>query len=98
VFVSASEHEGFCVPLLEAMHFGVPVVARPTTAVPETVGEAGLMVDDRDPLVMAAAVHRVLSDVPLRERLVAAGRERVDHFSLDRNRRRLLDVMAAHGC
>jgi glycosyltransferase involved in cell wall biosynthesis len=96
VFVSASEHEGFCVPLLEAMHFGLPVVARPATAVPETVGEAALLVEDRDPLVMATAVHRVLSDGALRERLVAAGRERVDHFSLDSNRRRLLDVVTAH--
>ena len=50
VFVSLSEHEGFCVPLVEAMHFGVPTVAFASTAVPETVGDATLLLADKDPL------------------------------------------------
>jgi glycosyltransferase involved in cell wall biosynthesis len=95
VFVCLSEHEGFCVPVLEAMHFGVPVVARATTALPETVGEAGLLVDDRDPVLVATAVHRVVTDIPLRDQLVAAGRERVEHFSEANTARRLLDVVRA---
>src|SRR5207245_1420426 len=72
VFVSLSEHEGFGVPLLEAMHFGVPVVALATSAVPETVGAAGLLLAERDPVVVAVAVHRVLSDAALSARLTAA--------------------------
>jgi L-malate glycosyltransferase len=94
VFVSLSEHEGFGVPLLEAMHFGVPVVALATSAVPETVGGAGLLLDDPDPVVMANAVHRVLSDTALRSRLVAAGREQVEEFSFDRTAKRTLEVLA----
>ena len=101
VFVSLSEHEGFCVPLLEAMHFGVPVVARGTTAVPETVGDAGLVLPEggagKDPVVVATAVRRVLTDTGLRARLVAAGRERVARYSLAETTRRFLDVLAAHG-
>lgn len=95
VFVSLSEHEGFCVPVVEAMHFGVPVVALGTTAVPETVADAGLLLDDADPLVVATAVDRVLTDRPLRDGLVAAGHRRVEHFSFANNRRRLLEAVAA---
>jgi len=101
VFVSMSEHEGFCVPLLEAMHFGVPVVARGTTAIPETVGDAGLLLPEgetgKDPVVVATAVHRVLTDAALREQLVAAGRARVAQYSLAETSRRFLEVLAADG-
>ena len=58
VFVCLSEHEGFCVPVLEAMELGVPVVAYAATAVPETVGDAGLLLDDKDPLTVAMAVDQ----------------------------------------
>lgn len=48
VFLCLSEHEGFCVPLLEAMHFRTPIVAHNCTAIPETVGSAGLVWDEND--------------------------------------------------
>jgi glycosyltransferase involved in cell wall biosynthesis len=101
VFVSLSEHEGFCVPLVEAMHFGVPTVAFASTAVPETVGDATLLLPDKDPLTVAVAVQRVLSDDVLRKALIEAGHRRVEHFSLVNNQRRLLEALepriAAHG-
>ncbi|MGY6500683.1 MAG: glycosyltransferase, partial [Acidimicrobiales bacterium] len=93
VFVCLSEHEGFCVPLLEAMFHETPVVAFAAAAVPETVGSAGLVVGDKSPVVVSSAVARVLGDVGLRERLVAAGRDRVEHFSLERGRVALLDAI-----
>jgi glycosyltransferase involved in cell wall biosynthesis len=99
VFVSLSRHEGFFVPVLEAMHFGVPVVARGAAAVPETVGGGGLVLPDDaadDPVVVASAVHRVLSDQALRERLVAAGHDRVEHFSAANVGRRFLEVIRDH--
>ena len=61
VFVVCSEHEGFCVPLLEAMHYRVPIVAYAATAVPETLGDAGLLLDVKDPCTVAAAVDRVVA-------------------------------------
>jgi L-malate glycosyltransferase len=90
VFVCLSEHEGFCVPILEAMELGVPVVAFASTAVPETVGEAGILLDEKDPLVVAQAVDMVVRPGPERERLVRAGRERASTFSLQANSRLLL--------
>ena len=86
VLVSASLHEGFCIPVVEAMHHGVPVVALAAAAVPETAGDAGLLVDSSDPAVLAAAVHSVFSDPALRARLVRAGRRRAAELSLERSR------------
>jgi glycosyltransferase involved in cell wall biosynthesis len=80
VFVCASEHEGFCVPVAEAMGHGIPVVAYAVTALPETVGQAGLLLPDKSPGVFAAAVGRVLDDDALSRSLAAAGRDRVAAF------------------
>jgi len=93
VFVCASEHEGFCVPLVEAMGHGTPVVAYGVTAVPETVGDAGLVLPDKDPLRFAAAVARVMDDGELRARLAGNAAGRVAQFSLDRSRAKFVDLV-----
>lgn len=83
-FVCLSEHEGFCVPLVEAMEAGVPVVAYRSSAVTETVASAGILLDDKDPLVVAAAVEALLSDDERRRAAVEAGRSRALEFSMSR--------------
>ncbi|HEX3947063.1 MAG TPA: glycosyltransferase family 4 protein [Acidimicrobiales bacterium] len=93
VFVCASDHEGFCVPLVEAMGHGVPVVANGVTAIPETVGQAGLVLPDKQPLRFAAAVDRVVRDQQLRRRLVAAAAERVASFSVAASTDRFVDLV-----
>ena len=67
-FIFLSGHEGFGVPLLEAMFYRVPIVARALTAVPETLGEAGIMVEEADPLKTAALLDRINTDPELREK------------------------------
>jgi glycosyltransferase involved in cell wall biosynthesis len=84
VFVVCSEHEGFLVPLLEAMHYGVPIVAYGAAAVPETLGDAGILLDRKDPFTVAAAVDRVLRDDGLRRALRSAGYARLQRFSFER--------------
>lgn len=71
VFLCASEHEGFCVPLLEAFHKGVPVVAYAATAVPETMDGAGVLFDEKDPALVASLINAVVSDAGMREAIVA---------------------------
>ena len=93
VFVCASDHEGFCVPLTEAMGHGIPIVAYGVTAVPETVGDAGLLLSDKSPLHFAAAVGRVLSDDTLRRRLTAAGLARAAGFNLPDSQRRFVSLV-----
>jgi glycosyltransferase involved in cell wall biosynthesis len=92
VFVCLSEHEGFCVPLLEAMHHRVPVVAYAAAAVPETLGGAGVLLADKSPLTVAAALHLLQADAGLRAALVAAGSARVAEFRLDRTRARYVEL------
>lgn len=89
-FVCASDHEGFCVPLVEAMGHGVPVVAHAAGAVPETLGTAGLLVATKQPVVFAATVARALHDVPLRRRLQAAAARRAADFDLGRSTERMV--------
>lgn len=66
VFVCMSEHEGFGVPIVEAMYFGKPIVAYRAAAVPETLGKAGLLLDSKEPELAAAAIDRILRDEALR--------------------------------
>lgn len=93
--VVLSEHEGFNTPLVEAMRHRLPIVAFRSAAVPETLGGGGLLLDDKSPGTVAAAVHRVVSDPSLRRGLVAAGQRRLADFDLARSRRRLVDSLAS---
>jgi glycosyltransferase involved in cell wall biosynthesis len=94
-FVCLSEHEGFCVPILEAMELGVPVVAYASAAVPETVGDAGVLLADKDPLAVACAVADLLGDAARGAALVKAGRARAAEFSLARTSADLLEKVTA---
>ncbi|MDE0268850.1 MAG: glycosyltransferase [Acidimicrobiaceae bacterium] len=80
VYVSASTHEGFCVPLLEAMSVGLPVVAVAAAAVPETTADAAVLLDSGKPLEIALAVNRLHVDESLRTRLVKRGFQRFRLF------------------
>ena len=92
-FVSLSEHEGFGVPLLEAMRSDLPVIAYDAAAVGETVDGAGVLLADRDLANAAEAVGLVLERTDLRERLVAAGRTRLEAFDPDRVAQRTREVL-----
>ena len=72
-FVLASEHEGFCVPVVEAMALQVPIVAYGTTAVPHTVGDAGLVWEEPDPFLLAQSIDAVVRDVDVRRQLTERG-------------------------
>ena len=78
-----SLHEGFGLPCLEAMASGVPVVAATRGALPDTCGDAAVLVEP-DPEAFAEALARVVRDEELRGRLVAAGLERAAAFTWSR--------------
>lgn len=80
VFVTASEHEGFCVPIVESMAMGIPVVAVGAAAVPETTSNAAELIDSADAYDLADAVARVHIDGAYRELLIKRGHERAEHF------------------
>lgn len=90
VFVTLSEHEGFCVPLLEAFAAVVPVVARRAGGMPEVGGDAVLWADDDDDLgVVAELIHLAASDDELRAELATRGRARLEEFAYERTAAKL---------
>ena len=83
--LSLSEHEGFCIPLLEAFHADLPVIARPCGGMPEVGGDAVLWVEDGDDIAVAAELlHLAVTDGELRAELVRRGRLRAQEFAPDR--------------
>jgi len=76
VFVAVSEHEGFCVPLVEAMSMEVPITAYGSSAIPETLGDAGIVWTERNPLLLVESVDLLLRDSSVRNALVKRGLRR----------------------
>jgi glycosyltransferase involved in cell wall biosynthesis len=78
---SMSEHEGFCVPLVEAMWFDIPVLAYKSSAVPETLGEAGVMFTSKEDLVMVAALAKIIArDESWRSKVIKIQRYKRNSF------------------
>lgn len=84
VFLCMSEHEGFCVPLVESMYFGVPVVAYNSTAIPYTLGDAGALLNKKDYMMAAELVYKVVNDAELKDKLISNGKKRLGYFSYER--------------
>ena len=93
VFLCLSAHEGFCIPVMEAFHQGVPVIARPAGAIPETTGDAALLVEDPDLAVVAELVHLAVTDADLRTKLRRRGEARVALYSPERVADRLREAV-----
>lgn len=95
VFVSMSDHEGFGVPLVESLWFGLPVIAHESSAVGETLGGAGIMIDKSDWLGAVDALHRLLvNGIPqnLRDRMNSRRLE----LSMDRSKQSLQELLDDH--
>lgn len=80
VFVCMSEHEGFCIPLLEAMIHDVPVLAYAAGAVEETLDGAGVLFREKNWHVIAEVMQRLIRDLSLRESVLATQRQRVARY------------------
>ena len=83
-YLCMSEHEGFCLPVLEAMFFGLPVAAFSGTALTETVGAGGVLFTEKRHSEIAELLINIKEDQQLREHLIAAGKKQVAQHSLER--------------
>jgi glycosyltransferase involved in cell wall biosynthesis len=81
IFLCQSEHEGFCVPLVEAMYFNVPVIAYDSTAIGGTLGGSGILMKEKDALLTAGMIDRLVRDSSLRKNVISAQQKRLKDFS-----------------
>jgi glycosyltransferase involved in cell wall biosynthesis len=93
-----SEHEGFCIPLIEAFHFGIPIVARPAGGMPEVAADAALWTGEEPDLAMVAELLGLaVRDGELRETLATRARARLEEFSPERTQAKLRAAVEAAG-
>jgi len=70
IFICMSEHEGFCVPLVEAMKFKVPIIAYDSCAVPDTLSDGGILVKNKNEKEIALLIETILSDNALKQKIL----------------------------
>ena len=80
VYVCPSEHEGYCLPLIEAMHMGVPVVARQAGGMPEALGQAGVIYNNTTPRELAELINMLLEDAALRNEVLESQQHRLNEI------------------
>jgi L-malate glycosyltransferase len=80
IFISMSEHEGFCVPLLESMYFNIPIIAYNSTAIPFTLSDAGILVNEKRYDEIAELINILINDETLRKRIIETQRLRLKDF------------------
>lgn len=91
LFLCMSEHEGFCVPLVEAMFFETPIVAYASTAIPGTLGGSGVLVETKEPEMVAEAMNHVMQDAEYRSEILKKQNERLKDFAYESIRGQILD-------
>lgn len=81
IFLCMSEHEGFCVPLVEAMYFGVPIIAFSSSAIPDTLAGCGILIKKKDPILIGMFIDRLVKDFKFRNHIIKKQNERLKDFS-----------------
>ena len=93
VFLSLSEHEGFFVPALEANYFELPIIAYDAGAVASTAGGSAVLLDNKEPAIVAETIHKMVSDQKLRSDLIEKGRNNYVRFDADHLGPKLLEIV-----
>ncbi len=86
IFLCMSEHEGFCVPLVEAMYFDVPIIAYDSSAIAGTLGGSGVLLKEKDPILTSMMIDRIVKDDKLRSSIIEGQRKRLSDFSYENMR------------
>jgi len=95
VFIILSEHEGFCVPLLESMYFDVPIIANNSSAIPYTLGNSGILINEKKPILIAEIINLLIDDRNFRERIVYQQRQRLKDFERDKIKEKLSSIITS---
>lgn len=94
VYLCMSEHEGFCLPIVEAMYFNLPVIAYSSSAIPQTVKHGGVLVNEKRPAEIAELIVEICQNMDLRNKLIQAGNSRVEELSYEKFEENVMRVFA----
>lgn len=97
IFLCMSEHEGFCIPLLEAQHFDVPVVAFNSTAIKGTLGNSGVLINEKNFAYIANLTDEIISNEGLKQVVLAAQRKNMGNYSLKNSQEKLEIILQKLG-
>lgn len=93
LFLCMSEHEGFCVPLIEAMYFNIPIIAYDSTAVGHTLGNAGILLKKKEPLEVAGMINYVIEHPEMRTEIAKQQQNRLKNFEHDQIEKQFLTYL-----
>ena len=93
LYLHMSDHEGFCAPILESFHIGIPVLACAAGAVPETMNGGGILLNNRNFLEIAALIDEVLHDRELRQRILDSQRRALEKYKIEKTGATLLEYL-----
>lgn len=95
IFLCMSEHEGFCIPLVEAMYFQIPVIALGGTGVTGTLGDGGILLERKNALEVAGLIDYIQRHPEIQKKLIEDGKKRLDYFSAERMEQLFMDYINA---
>jgi len=93
LFISMSEHEGFCIPIVESMKYSIPILAYNSTAVPYTLGSGGILFNEKNFQAVAEMMHKIMTDKSLQKELKKNQQEMMKRYSNQLNLNKLHDII-----
>jgi len=93
VFLCMSEHEGFCIPLIEAMYFGIPIIAYDDTGVRDTLNGAGFRLETKDCIIAAEMIDQVVSKKEIKKYLIDMQNKRLEEFSYELTKNKIISCL-----
>lgn len=93
LFLCMSEHEGFCIPIIEAMVFGLPIIAYDCAAVPDTLGDGGILVKEKNPIETAALLNYTLTHQELKEQMAENQKKILEKLQYEKLTQQLLGIL-----
>jgi len=93
VFLCMSEHEGFCVPLVEAMFFKIPVIAYHSSAIPDTLNGTGVLIEKKDMMQIAEEIHKIVSDSEYAAHIIDGEQKRLQDFKYETIKEQIINFL-----
>jgi len=93
IFLCMSEHEGFCVPLVESMYFKIPIIAYNSTAIPHTLEKSGILINQKKYIEIAELMNLIAEDEKLKSRIIAGQNKRLHYFDRDNVEKKLKTII-----